>query len=177
MKWLFATLVALNIVVFASILGYKLIDRRLPANQPVAVQPANTPQQLPPQVIINTGTPMTMPAQNNGSNRSSAVNRSATTSPNTQASTQTKNISTTSAPKNKPCLARISMLEDDYHRIKGLLARFPHAATRDVVANPVSGQAENKMNVLFMSVRNQDVGSLKNIVGRYGQLSHEPCPN
>lgn len=175
MKWLFATLVALNIVVFASILGYKLIDKRLPVNQPVAVQPANTQQQLPPQVIINTGAPVAIPAQTNGSSR--GTNEGSRSSQGASSAQANNNRTVLASPRYKPCSARISMPEDDYHRIKGLLARFSHVATREVMANPTSGQAENKMNVLFMSVSNQDVGSLRNIVGRYGQLSHEPCSN
>ena len=69
------------------------------------------------------------------------------------------------------------MPEDDYHRIKGLLARFPHAATRQVVQGGGEGdsQTSSRMNVLFMSVSDEDANTIQGIVGRYGSLSRSPC--
>lgn len=170
MKWLFATIVALNIVVFAGIVGYQLFEKRMPVQQ--LPNPTVAPQAPAPQVIINTGgtTVATPPASRSNRNTESA----ATTANEQTRSNQRTNTETAKTPQYKPCSARISMPEDDYHRIKGLLNRFPHAATREVVSAE-SGQVVNHMNILFMSVRNQEVATLKNIVGRYGQLSHVPC--
>ena len=79
--------------------------------------------------------------------------------------------------QHRPCSARVSLPEDDYHRIKGLLGRFPHAATRQVVEGGGEGNSQSsaRMNVLFMSVSDEDAAALQGIVGRYGSLSRSPC--
>lgn len=77
----------------------------------------------------------------------------------------------------KACSARVSIPEDDYHRIKGLLRKYPHAASRQVVqgGGEGEGQSSARMNVLFMSVNDQEAGAIQGVVGRYGQLSRTPC--
>lgn len=184
MKWLFATLVALNIVVFAGMLGYKMLNKHFP--QQAQVAPAAAPTQAPPQVIINTGgTTTAVPnavATSNSSNvttRSTAprtISNNNTTLPKTNTkAAQTSNE--TARAQYRACSARVSLPEDDYHRIKGLLSRFPHAATRQVVENTgeEGGQTASRMNVLFMSVNDQDASAIQGIVGRYGQLNRAAC--
>lgn len=185
MKWLFATLVALNIVVFAGMIGYKVLAKNTPAPQTITT-PA--PPALPPQVIINTGAPTLAPAPSQSSNGSNKNNNYRTSIGNNNNS----NVNTVIANKNTPatstsmqanvqykaCSATVSLPEDDYHRIKGLLARFPHAATRQVVENTNSddqAQTRGNMNVLFMSVSDQEASALQGIVGRYGKLNRTPC--
>lgn len=77
----------------------------------------------------------------------------------------------------KACSARVSIPEDDYHRIKGLLRKYPHAASRQVVQGGGEGnsQSSSRMNVLFMSVNDQEAGAIQGVVGRYGQLNRTPC--
>jgi len=59
MKWIFATLVALNLIVFAGFVGNKIMNPKKP--QPQVVQAPQQPQ-APQQIIINTGngTPTTV---------------------------------------------------------------------------------------------------------------------
>ena len=52
MKWLFFTLVTLNLIVFTAFLARKIYK---PEVQPAPVVQQTAPQQAPPQVIINTG--------------------------------------------------------------------------------------------------------------------------
>ena len=52
MKWLFFTLVTLNLIVFTAFLARKIYK---PEVQPAPVVQQPAPQQAPPQVIINTG--------------------------------------------------------------------------------------------------------------------------
>ena len=61
-----------------------------------------------------------------------------------------------------------------------ILARFPHAATRQVVENTHAndenqGRTRSNMNILFMSVNDQDASAIQGIVGRYGKLRRSPC--
>lgn len=76
--------------------------------------------------------------------------------------------------KYKECSARVSMPEDDFHRIKGLLGRYPHAASRQVVDNG-NGDSTARMNVVFMQVSDQEASAIQGIVGRYGQLNRSAC--
>lgn len=142
MKWLFAILVALNIIVF----GGMLITRMAAPPQQQAAAPA--PAAQPTVVQIHTA-----PAQNSseGSNpapsaapqpvpapaprnspagpaprRNADGNRTATPSPD-----KAPADSGIRAP-NTACTASAVMPEDDYHRIKGLLSRWPHSASRVV---------------------------------------------
>lgn len=51
MKWLFATLVALNLIVFAGMLGGKMLKRHTAAQQAVSTPVAPPqPQQQQPQI-------------------------------------------------------------------------------------------------------------------------------
>ena len=79
--------------------------------------------------------------------------------------------------KYRACSARVSIPEDDYHRIKGLLGKFPHAASRQVVQGGGEGDSQTsaRMNIMFMSVSNEEAGELQSIVGRYGALNRTAC--
>ncbi|XXQ68608.1 cell division protein [Neisseriaceae bacterium B1] len=186
MKWLFATLVALNIVVFAGMLGYKMFSKHFP--QQAQVAPVTAPTQAPPQVIINTGGGTAVPNATTtagGSGNTNVTTRATAprtigngTSPKIAPKPKTETTPSESArAQYRACSARVSMPEDDYHRIKGLLSRFPHAATRQVVENTgeEGGQTTSRMNVLFMSVNDQEASALQGIVGRYGQLNRAAC--
>ena len=182
MKWLFATLVALNVVVFASMIGYKLMTKN---NTPVVAK--TNQSSLPPQVIINnTGTP-TLAQSPTQKNTTSTAKPAGTPRVNTPSTNNNKNNNTLDSSNTgranaqyKACSATVSIPEDDYHRIKGLLARFPHAATRQVVENTHAndenqGRTRSNMNILFMSVNDQDASAIQGIVGRYGKLRRSPC--
>lgn len=186
MKWLFATLVALNIVVFAAMIGYKVVNKHFPTQ--AASNTTTNNVQAPPQIIINTGgniTPNTVTTNEKGTAAAPNVTTRATAPrviSNTNKATtttkpQTENSDGSARAQYRACSARVSIPEDDYHRIKGLLARFPHAATRQVVENPADGkeQSTSRMNVLFMSVNDQEASAIQGIVGRYGQLNRAAC--
>ena len=77
----------------------------------------------------------------------------------------------------RDCTARVSLPSDDYHRIKGLLNKYPHAASSQVVQGGGEGDSltSTRMNVVFMSVSNGEAIEIQNIVGRYGKLHRSPC--
>ena len=198
MKWIFATLVALNLIVFAGFVGNKIMNPKKP--QPQVVQAPQQPQ-APQQIIINTGNgPPTTGSTNgtvttNGVPAGSAIGKIVGRTANTVRPQRNANANNTGASlsagsgktaqtaaaepraKYRACSARVSIPEDDYHRIKGLLGKFPHAASRQVVQGGGEGDSQTsaRMNIMFMSVSNEEAGELQSIVGRYGALNRTAC--
>ena len=198
MKWIFATLVALNLLVFAGFVGNKIMNPKKP--QPQVVQAPQQPQ-APQQIIINTGngTPTTVSTNGtvttNGVPAGSAIGKIVGRTANTVRPQRNANANNTGASlsagsgktaqtaaaepraKYRACSARVSIPEDDYHRIKGLLGKFPHAASRQVVQGGGEGDSQTsaRMNIMFMSVSNEEAGELQSIVGRYGALNRTAC--
>ena len=198
MKWIFATLVALNLIVFAGFVGNKIMNPKKP--QPQVVQAPQQPQ-APQQIIINTGngTPTTVSTNGtvttNGVPAGSAIGKIVGRTANTVRPQRNANANNTGASlsagsgktaqtaaaepraKYRACSARVSIPEDDYHRIKGLLGKFPHAASRQVVQGGGDGDSQTsaRMNIMFMSVSNEEAGELQGIVGRYGALNRTAC--
>lgn len=187
MKWLFATLLGLNLIVFAGMIAGKMWKEYKPAPQQVA----NT---QPTQIIINTNDLPANSASNVVVSKGTTSSTTTTTNNGTTQKTPPKQPPVVAAEKRPPvqreepaaqaqakvnyknCSARVSMPEDDYHRIKGLLGKYPHAASRQVVEGGENGaQSSSRMNVLFMSVSDQDAGAIQAVVGRYGQLNRAPC--
>ena len=160
MKWIFATLVALNLIVFAGFVGNKIMNPK--KQQPQVVQVPPQQPQAPQQIIINTGNV-------NPSNTGAA--------PTAGSRTTAQSAVAEPRAKYRACSARVSIPEDDYHRIKGLLGKFPHAASRQVVQGGGEGDSQTsaRMNIMFMSVSNDEAGELQSIVGRYGALNRTAC--
>ena len=199
MKWIFATLVALNLIVFAGFVGNKIMNPK--KQQPQVVQVPQQHPQAPQQIIINTGngTPTTVSTNGtvttNGVPAGSAIGKIVGKTANTVRPHRNVNPSNTGAApaaggrtaaqsavaepraKYRACSARVSIPEDDYHRIKGLLGKFPHAASRQVVQGGGDGDSQTsaRMNIMFMSVSNEEAGELQSIVGRYGALNRTAC--
>ena len=199
MKWIFATLVALNLIVFAGFVGNKIMNPK--KQQPQVVQVPQQQPQAPQQIIINTGngTPTTVSTNGtvttNGVPAGSAIGKivgktantvrphrnvnpsNAGAAPTTGSRTAAQSAVAEPRAKYRACSARVSIPEDDYHRIKGLLGKFPHAASRQVVQGGGEGDSQTsaRMNIMFMSVSNDEAGELQSIVGRYGALNRTAC--
>ena len=199
MKWLFATLVALNLIVFAGMIASKMLKQHMPvaATQPtqptiiingndlVTKKSSASEPTTPPVAAASTATTNTTTTGNN--KHDSRTNNNARDDKRTRNETRNndnrrtvvtnadiaKNSGGTSQAKYRECSARVSMPEDDYHRIKGLLGRYPHAASRQVVDN--GGESAARMNVVFMQVSDQEASAIQGIVGRYGQLNRAAC--
>ena len=199
MKWLFATLVALNLIVFAGMIASKMLKQHMPvaATQPtqptiiingndlVTKKSSASEPTTPPVAAASTATTNTTTTGNN--KHDSRTNNNARDDKRTRNETRNndnrrtvvtnadiaKNSGGTSQAKYRECSARVSMPEDDYHRIKGLLGRYPHAASRQVVDN--GGESAARMNVVFMQVSDQEDSAIQGIVGRYGQLNRAAC--
>ena len=198
MKWLFATLVALNLIVFAGMIASKML-KHMPVASTQPTQPtiiingndlvtkkssASEPT-TPPVAAASTATTNTTTtgnnkhdSRNNNNARDDKRTRNETRNNDNRRTVVTnadiaKNTGGTSQAKYRECSARVSMPEDDYHRIKGLLGRYPHAASRQVVDN--GGESAARMNVVFMQVSDQEASAIQGIVGRYGQLNRAAC--
>ena len=199
MKWLFATLVALNLIVFAGMIASKMLKQHMPvaATQPtqptiiingndlVTKKSSASEPTTPPVAVASTATTNTTTtgnnkhdSRNNNNARDDKRTRNETRNNDNRRTVVTnadiaKNTGGTSQAKYRECSARVSMPEDDYHRIKGLLGRYPHAASRQVVDN--GGESAARMNVVFMQVSDQEASAIQGIVGRYGQLNRAAC--
>lgn len=148
MKWLFAVLVALNIIVF----GGMLVTRMAQQQQPVPVVQQQQPQ--PTTVVVQTAPaqpaapqqPATpVPPLDTGRPRPPASLSRPAAPVKSAGETQPKPTpeSGIRAP-NTACTAVAVLPEDDYHRIKGLLARWPHAATRVVEQRRDGGRSRQR---------------------------------
>lgn len=262
MKWVFAILVALNLIVFSGMVAVKVTGKNAQSRESAAqvsesaadrsvagmfqmqdgynnqnsedlawVQenqvnmPQNTTVVAPPAEKKNK-TVETKPAEKDNKTSAAVAN-----------DPQPQRTCTTTT-------ASVTMPEDDYHRLKGMLNRWPHAASRTVgkrsnvdavysvwmpiaadasaqmqalaakgfnpvlsdggisvgtSKNPMSAQnllnrlrnagfsgriresggsgslAEAKMQVVFMTVNEQDARAIQDIVGRYGTLRLNKC--
>lgn len=149
MKWLFAILVALNIIVFGNVVASKLMRPAHTAAQAEAPAAPATPTPAAsgtePVITINPPEPASAVApppvaKTRAELRAEAAAKArAEAAAKARAETQAQSSTTPAAPIN--CSATAVLPEDDYHRIKGLLSRWPHAASRFVEQGGGSTQA------------------------------------
>ena len=142
MKWLFAILVALNIIVFGNVVASKLMRPPHATAQVEAPATALTPTPAAsvtePVVTINTPEPASAVApppetKTRAELRAEAAAKArAEAAAKARAETQTQTTPSSPAAPAINCSATAVLPEDDYHRIKGLLSRWPHAASRFV---------------------------------------------
>ena len=152
MKWLFAILVALNIIVFGGMLITRMAappQQQMAAQAPAAPQPTvvqihTGPQTATPQEPAQAQ-PVTPPANHAAAPRAPAAparrNDNNRNSSNTPAADKPPADSGIRAP-SVACTDTAVLPEDDYHRIKGLLTRWPHSASR-VVERRSGGNRQN----------------------------------
>lgn len=171
MKWLFAALVALNIIVFGGMITHRLNNAKSPATAPVEggahelAQPESLrPQQAPasadnaqPDWLQTDETQADLPEpeseeaiaerkkkeeelarrEKEKKEREEKARRekekAAAAGNSEPAAAANENPAAKNAAAHQ-CTsnASVTLDEDDYHRIKGLLTRWPHAASRTV---------------------------------------------
>ena len=136
LKWLFAVLVVLNLIVFANVVTQKMNGNRPKQNPAVVAVPIGGGTDA-------SGNPI--PAQNAGTTSGSRVVAPAITRrPAAVAGGGGGNttLETAALPKNAPsCSAQITLPEDAYHRLKNFIGGWNHAASRNVVENKQKGKA------------------------------------
>ena len=172
MKWLFAALVALNIIVFGGMITHRLNNAKSPNAAPVEggahelAQPESLrPQQAPapadnaqPDWLQTDETQADLPEpeseeaiaerkkkeeeeqarrEKEKKEREEKARREkekAAAENTNPAAAANENPAAKNASAARQCTsnASVTLDEDDYHRIKGLLTRWPHAASRTV---------------------------------------------
>ena len=142
MEWVFAILVALNIIVFGNVVASKLMRPPHATAQVEAPATALTPTPAAsvtePVVTINPPEPASAVApppetKTRAELRAEAAAKArAEAAAKARAETQTQTTPSSPAAPAINCSATAVLPEDDYHRIKGLLSRWPHAASRFV---------------------------------------------
>ncbi len=175
MKWLFATLVALNLIVFAGMIAHKISKSSTQSANIALRQQTPLPENNMPQIIINNNGGGNTIAPTSGGNRKAAAPKSATPTVPAKPQAGGKAVAAEqNTRREKSCTASVSLPKDDYHRIKGLLSGYQHVAAEQQVKDG-SGQYAAKINVRFISVSNAEADNIRGIVGRYGMLHHVPC--
>ena len=158
MKWLFAVLVALNIIVFGGMVAGRVAEKQKTVitptvpmvsgtqelNVPAAVlhDEAETPQETLPEWVGGIAADATASAvavddaaerERKAREEKLAREKKAREERAKQAQAQSEEgAGITRQAGQCQATASITMNEDDYHRIKGLLNKWPHAATRTV---------------------------------------------
>lgn len=134
MKWLFAILVALNIVVFGCMVAGKLVLG--PSATPKATASSEVEIVAPaiPDISVRNAS---MTNNNNNQSDNNAVNPpkppviKTEATPNSQPKAESKTDSATPATSaSVNCSATVTLPENDFHRIKGLLRQWPYSAKR-----------------------------------------------
>lgn len=147
MKWLFAILVALNIIVFGSMIAGKLVhgvsaspaaaSAASPAAEVVEVAAPATPDISVRHTaeVAETATSSSVPAAKPTSKTDiAAVNKPKTDNP----ANADKSATPTPPSTTNTCTATVTLPEDDFHRIKGLLNHWPFTTSRFIeqASNP-----------------------------------------
>ncbi|MDO5687145.1 MAG: hypothetical protein Q4G42_07170 [Neisseria sp.] len=143
MKWIFTILVVLNLIVFGSMMVQKMLLKHLSAdNEPtrtIVIQtPPAPPPAAPPAVEKKTEKPKTA------------------AKPKAQAQRNTPTAALPPAEPRRCGGATVTLKENDYHRIKGLLAQWPNAASRDVARNTKAGNTVNMISDYWVIVPTQN---------------------
>ncbi|WP_373707136.1 cell division protein [Neisseria dentiae] len=194
MKWLFAVLVALNIIVFGGMVASRVAEKQ--RNASVPAQSVGVPQQQPPSAPVEilrpaavstpewVAVPTPVSAASAASEPESEEARLAREKAEQEAKEkeakeleekarkereekakreqlekekakreQEQQKAAEAKKESSQCLssASVTLNEDDYHRIKGLLRQWPHAASRTVEkrnASSDAGQVQKTYRVL-----------------------------
>lgn len=134
LKWLFAILVLLNVIVFANVVTQKMNGNRPQSNPAVVAVPVGTAGNVAPE--SNTSVSPTQAGSSMGA-------RMAPIAPIRRENNQGNVAQAPVAmPKNSPnCSAQITLPEDAYHRLKTFIGSWSNSASRQVVENK---QAQKK---------------------------------
>lgn len=180
MKWVFFILVALNLIVFGTMMARKV-------NHPAAASAASVPivvvaappgqstalhsptaSAAAPAAASEQNTPEQIAQAREQKSHEEALKKERKDKAREQekkekskkdqelAAQDTKDG--LSAPAGN-CSASVRLPEDVYHRIKGLLNRWQNAASRNVVQNPKAGKAKIKTSYTVIAVATGDVNA------------------
>lgn len=134
MKWLFAILVALNIIVFGSMIAGKLVHSNSGAPAAASAASPETEAVAPasPDISVRSATETETVAGSNTTAAKAASKTETTAAPKTTtgATAAPDNTDKQPAAPANTCTATVTLPEDDFHRIKGLLTHWPFTTSR-----------------------------------------------
>lgn len=219
MKWLFALLVALNLIVFGGMVAYRMTVKqnqtvaqasapleggthelaRPESLTPKSTTPASAPDSVPEWVAQSESNAAVAERKTEKTEESQAVERRVEENEQDKkvreeqeakakekekkereeklkrerekerkekAAENQNTASEAGKPAQQQCsTATVVIDEDDYHRIKGLLGRWPHAATRSVEKRTLkkSAQKPSKNYRVLISTGGDAVAQLENL--------------
>ena len=218
MKWLFALLVALNLIVFGGMVAYRMTVKqnqtvaqasvpleggthelaRPESLTPKSTTPASAPDSVPEWVAQSESNAAVAERKTEKTEESQAVERRVENEQDKKvreeqeakakekekkereeklkrerekerkekAAENQNTASEAGKPAQQQCsTATVVIDEDDYHRIKGLLGRWPHAATRSVEKRTPkkSTQKPSKNSRVLISTGGDAVAQLENL--------------
>lgn len=157
MKWVFAILVALNLVVFTTTMIKQLVVAPVQAQLQQNQQQPQTQQDR--TIVIQTPPPqMTMASQNAGSG---VVQQPKAKAPKADNANKKGDL-IVDKPVEKPAAPRncggatVTLKEDDYHRIKGLLSKWPNAASQSVAPKANTNERKGTFWVALAKTPTED---------------------
>lgn len=152
MKWLFAILVALNIIIFANVVTQRMQNKEEAVVQEIPSTPAEV-IMVREEIIDNISSEVVEPSieQQIATRKvqKEAQKKQESNKPVTVKSGPVVNEQV--AKRLASCTAQITIPEDAYHRLKGMLNRWPNAASRVVVKNENADIMGRQYQVLFPS--------------------------
>lgn len=174
MKWLFAVLVALNMMVLGGVVTHHMMDKKevvalvhapleggiheLALPESLKNQQTPTVENTPDWVSLPTNTNILEPESEEAklarANKAKADKLKKEKKERAKREREEKlalqdNQQEGDVSNQCNSSASISMDEDDYHRIKGLLTAWPHAATRSVEKRNPKNKNSNKVTKTF----------------------------
>lgn len=131
MKWLFAILVALNIIVFGSMIAGKLVHgiQASPTASSAASSTIDTIPPASPDISVRRATDTTS-AASSGVPAAKAASKTETIAAGKQKIDTVDSSEKNTAAPPSTCTATVTLPEDDFHRIKGLLNHWPFTTSR-----------------------------------------------
>lgn len=133
MKWLFAILVALNIVVFGCMVAGKLVLGSSATPTATASSEVEIAAPATPDISVRNASVANNQTDNNPVNSPKPPAIKAETTPNSQPKAERKtDPEPPTTPASVNCSATVTLPENDFHRIKGLLRQWPFSAKRFV---------------------------------------------
>lgn len=155
MKWVFAILVALNLVVFTTTIIRQMVVAPVQNQLQQQQQPTQAPQDR--TIVIQTPPPqLTMP------NQPVAIGNPAPAKPKAPKADSKKADLIVDKPVEKPAApkncggATVTLKEDDYHRIKGLLSKWPNAASQSVAPKADTNERKGTFWVALAKTPTED---------------------
>lgn len=135
MKWLFAILVVLNIVVFGSMVAGKLardqVKNATDQTSMTTTMPLTEPLASPNISVESASGSRSVPEVKEAT-KPARIAQASQPADNNKDNDKSKNDNVLNAAPSRTCTATVSLPEDDFHRIKGLFNQWPYTTSRFV---------------------------------------------